>query len=122
MTLMLPIAAKSLARDRHSDMNLILYPRPSFKFRHQNLDSASIVGPIDWEVPDDPLDKVVFLKYLAAKTNLLIQRATEREIPIPPLYAPCLHDYLVMVEGIVRWRGEVKGINNHGEIIRTGDF
>jgi len=102
MTLMLPIAANKLARDPQSDMQLVLYPKPGFEKAVEMLEAASIVGPIDWDIPPDRIEKLSLLRHLVEKTRLLIQTATQRQIPIPQHYRPCLDSYLTVIEGIVR--------------------
>jgi hypothetical protein len=102
--LMLSIAAKYLARDPESDMKLLLYPKPGFEEAVARLECASVVGDVDWSIPDSPIGKVALLRHLTSKVGLLSAYANSSGIPIPPLQGVCSEKYMNMIEAVVQCR------------------
>lgn len=99
--MMLSIAAKKLARDPESDMELMMYPRPGLEDAASLLAKEGLIGPEDWSVPEGARDKVELLRVVANKTARLTEAAISRGLAISPLNAICLNRYLDMVENIV---------------------
>ncbi|MBV9852320.1 MAG: hypothetical protein JO250_21870 [Armatimonadetes bacterium] len=99
--LMLSIAAKWLARDPASDLALMLYPRPGFEEAITQLGLSQTFLPLDWSVPERPQDKVAQLRSLVLTAQHVTAEAIAQGCALSPLYAPCLHQYLDLVAGIV---------------------
>lgn len=100
--LMLSIAAKHLARDRNSDMSLMLYPKQGFEEAAVLLGQQGAQGAADWTVPEEPLEKVERLRQLAGQAERLRLAANVQGYDFSPLYTACLLRYLNMVEAILR--------------------
>ena len=99
--LMFSIAAKHLARDPNSDMALLLYPKPGLENALTLLGEEQLITPLDWSVPEKPMEKLVRLRTLVEKTGRATEIANAQGVPISLRYAPCLSRYLDMVEGIL---------------------
>ena len=96
------ITAKSLARDAASDLSLMFYPKPGLEAAAARLGQADLLGPEDWAVPEQPLEKVARLRHLVGKVEQLRLIANAQGCTFSSLYTPCLFRYLDMVEGIFR--------------------
>ncbi len=100
--LMFSIAAKYLARDPSSDMALLLYPKPGLENALRLLGGGQTVTPLDWSVPEIPLDKLARLRALVETTGRATEIANAQGISVSLRYASCLLRYLDMAEGILK--------------------
>jgi len=100
--LMIGVAAKHLARDPQSDMALMLYPRPALEDVVALLGQQDALLPVDWSVPEKPLDKLERLRSLAFIAGRAADAARAQGHSFSPRYLPCLFRYLDMVEGILK--------------------
>ena len=100
--LMFSIAAKYLARDPASDMGLMLYPRQGLEEAITLLGQGEALLPLDWSVPEKPLEKAARLRSLVEKAEQAAEAANAQGLSLSPRYAPCLFRYLEMVEGILK--------------------
>lgn len=100
--LMIGVAAKRLARDPRSDMALMLYPRPALEDVVALLDRQDALLPIDWSVPEKPLDKLERLRGLARIAAEAADAARAQGHTFSPRYLLSLFRYLDMVEGILK--------------------
>ena len=98
--LMVGVAAKWLVRDLQSDMALMLYPRPALEYAIAELGRQDLL-PIDWSVPDAPLDKIARLRGLAQIVAQTVEAARTQGYSFPPRYLPCLFQYLDLVERVL---------------------
>ena len=98
--LMVGVAAKWLVRDLQSDMALMLYPRPALEYAIAELGRHDLL-PIDWSVPDAPLDKIARLRGLAQIVARTVEAARMEGYSFPPRYLPCLFQYLDLVESVL---------------------
>lgn len=100
--LMFSIAAKYLARDPASDMGLMLYPRQGLEEAITLLGQGEALLPLDWSVPEKPLEKAARLRSLVEKAEQATEAANAQGLSLSLRYAPCLRRYLEMVEGILK--------------------
>ena len=100
--LMFSIAAKQLARDPKSDMALLLYPKPGLENALRLLGEGQLITPLDWSVPEKPMEKLARLRALVEQTGRATEIANAQGVPISLRYAPCLFHYLNMVKDILK--------------------
>jgi len=100
--LMFSIAAKYLARDPASDMGLMLYPRQGLEEAITLLGQGEALLPLDWSVPEKPLEKAARLRSLVERAEQATEAANAQGLSLSLRYAPCLRRYLEMVEGILK--------------------
>lgn len=100
--LMVGSAAKHLARDPQSDMALMLYPRFALEDAIIAIGQQDKLLPIDWSVPEQPLDKLERLRGLARIVAQTADAAAAQGYLFSPRYLPSLYSYLAMVEGILK--------------------
>ncbi len=100
--LMIGVTAKCLARDPQSDMALMLYPRPALEDVAALLGQQDTLLPIDWSVPEKPLDKLERLRGLARTVAEAADAARAQGHSFSPQYLPCLFRYLGMVGSILK--------------------
>lgn len=96
------ITAKNLARDPASDLSLMFYPKPGLEGAAARLGQAELLQPLDWAVPEVPLEKVARLRHLGSKVEQLRVIANAQGCSFSSAYTPCLFRYLDMVEGILQ--------------------
>ncbi len=100
--LMVGVAAKHLARNPHSDMALMLYPRFALEDTIIAIGQQDELLPIDWSVPEQPLDKLEHLRGLARIVAQTADAAVAQGYLFSPRYLSSLYSYLDMVEGILK--------------------
>lgn len=100
--LMVGSAAKHLARNPQSDMALMLYPRFALEDTIIAIGQQDKLLPIDWSVPEQPLDKLERLRGLARIVAQTADAAAVQGYLFSPQYIPSLYSYLELVEGILK--------------------
>ena len=102
--LMFSITAKYLARDPYSDLGLMFYAREGIEKAITLLGQEDALLPLDWAVPDSPLEKVDRLRYLVGRADHTAASANAQGLSLLRRYVPCLFCYLDLVEGVLRSR------------------
>jgi len=97
--LMISVAAKYLARDPASDMQLLTYPRNAFEESVKELGLQEAIGQVEWECPEEPQGKVEVLRELVRKTKRL-----DEGYGAPPSANRALTNYIDLVGVIVASR------------------